>query len=118
MVTKGGMMNVQDVKYLLTAIARTLAVIKDFPVFEEVIEDDSYYTMSDLTIGDAIQALNEVVAGIENVNTPGDGFSDLYMTPELKAAISHLSNFGLSVVSTDRASRPSENNALELSKND
>ena len=41
-------MNVKDIQNLLTAISRTLAVIKDFPVFEEVVEDNSYYTMSDL----------------------------------------------------------------------
>lgn len=110
-------MNVEDVKDLLTAISRTLTAVKDFPVFEEVIEDGSYYTMSDLTMGDAIQALDEIVAGMENVNVPNDQFSDLYLTPELQAAIGHLNVFGLVIVRADKASRPRENNVLELSQN-
>lgn len=97
-------MNVQDIKRLLSAISRTLAVIKDFPVFEEVIEDDSYYTMSDLTVSDAIQALDEIVQGIENVSYP-DQFSDLYLTPDLEGAITSLSELGTSICA-DTASRP------------
>ncbi|MEG3899946.1 MULTISPECIES: hypothetical protein [unclassified Microcoleus] len=54
------MMTTKDIQALLIVISQTLAAIKEFPVFEEVIEDDSYYTMSGLTIGDAIQALDEV----------------------------------------------------------
>lgn len=106
-------MNVGDIKFLLGAISQTLGVIKDFPVFEEVIEDDSYYTMSDLTIGDAIKALDQVVQGIEDVNHP-DQFSDLYLTPELKGAIISLSELGKSIVDADTRARFSENNVLEL----
>lgn len=103
-------MNVGDIRFLLGAICRTLEAIKEFPVFEEVIEDSSYYTMSDLTMGDAIQALNEVVVGIENVND-FDQFSDLYLTSDLKEAITSLGELGMSVIRADGASRPSENKA-------
>lgn len=103
-------MKVEDIQDLLTAISRTLAVISKFPVFEEVIEDGSYYTTSDLTMGDAIQALNEVVQGIENVDAPYQ-FSDLYLTPDLKEAITYLSELGMSIIRADRASRPFENKA-------
>ena len=102
-------MNIKDIQDLLTAISQTLVVIKDFPVFEEVVENESYYTMSgDLTMGDAIQALEEIAAGIENVNDP-DQFSDLYLTPDLEGAITFLSELGMSIIRADRASRPSEN---------
>ena len=104
------MMNIGDIKFLLGAISRTLEVIKDFQVFEEVIEDDSYYTMTDLTIGDAIQALDEIVEGIENVND-FDQFSESYLTPDLEGAITHLSLLGEAIVRADRVSRPSENKA-------
>lgn len=103
-------MKVEDIQDLLTAISRTLTAISDFPVFEEVTEDGSYYTMSDLTMGDAIQALDEVVQGIENVNAP-DRFSDLYLTPDLEGAITSLSELGWAIISYDRASRPSEDKA-------
>jgi|GEM_PF-3475802 len=101
-------MNVKDIQDLLTAISRTLAVINEFPVFEEVIENDSYYTMSDLSMGDAIQALDEIGAGIENVNAP-DQFSDLYLIPELETALAILSERATSIIRADRASRPCEN---------
>ena len=109
-------MNVKDIQNLLTAISRTLAVIKEFPVFEEVIEDNSYYTMSDLTMSDAVQALDETIQGIENVNHP-DQFSDLYLIPELEAAIASLSELGISIICADRAIRPGKN-FLELSENE
>lgn len=100
-------MNVGNIKFLLGAICRTLEVIKDFPVFEEVIEDNSYYTMSDLTLGDAIQALDEIVQGIESVND-SDLLSDLCLTTDLREAIVSLSQLGISIVCND---------ALELSEN-
>lgn len=106
-------MKVEDIKDLLTAISQTLTAIKDFPVFEEVIEDGSYYTMSDLTLGDAIQAVNEVSCGIEAVNSP-DEFSDLYLTPNLKAAIISLSAVGTSIVRFDTTNRPSEMKAAAM----
>ena len=62
---------------------------------------------------DAVQALDEVVQGIENVNYL-DQFSDLYLIPELEAAITSLSELGMSIVRSDRASRPRENNVSEL----
>lgn len=105
-------MTTEDIQNLLAAISQTLATIRDFPVFEEVIEDGSYYTISDLTIGDAIQALNEVVQGMENVNAP-DEFSDLYLTSGLAGAIIFLSELGMAIVHADRASRP-ENNVNEI----
>lgn len=94
-------MNVEDVKCLLAAISQTLSALKEFPVFEEVIEDYSYYTMSDLTVSDAIQALDEIVQGIENVNAPDHQFSDLYLTPDLEGAITHLGELGMLIVHTD-----------------
>jgi len=95
-------MNVGDIKFLLGAISRTLEAIKDFQVFEEVIEEGSYYTMSDLTIGDAIQALDEVVAGIENIND-SDLHSDLHLTTDLREAITSLSQLGISIILADAA---------------
>lgn len=103
-------MTTEDIQKLLSAISRTLIAINDFPVFEEVIDDGSYYTMSDLTMGDAIQALNEVVGGIENVNAP-DQFSDSNLTPDLEGAITSLSELSMSIIRADRASRPCENKA-------
>ena len=108
-------MNVKDAQDLLTAISRILTAVKDFQVFEEVTEDSSYYTMSDLTIGDAIQALDEVVQGIENVNHP-DQFFDLYLTPDLEVAITSFGELGTSIIRADRASCPHENNVSELGK--
>ena len=95
-------MNIGDIKFLLGAISRTLEAIKDFPVFEEVVEEGSYYTMSDLTIGDAIQALNEVVTAIENLNDP-DLHSDLYLTTDLGEAITSLSQLSTSIILADAA---------------
>lgn len=112
-------MKVEDIKDLLTAISQTLAAIKDFPVFEEVIEDGSYYTMSDLTLGDAIQAVNEVSCGIEAINS-----SDLcltsFLTPNLKEAIISLNAVGTSIVRFDTTSRPSEMKvaAMEAARQD
>lgn len=100
-------MNVKNIKDLLAAISQTLASVESFPVFEEVVEDDSYYTMSDLTLGDAIQALDEIVQGIESVNVP-DQFSDLYLTADLREAIVSLSKLGMSIIC---------DNALEFNKN-
>lgn len=105
-------MTIKDIQALLAAISQTLAATRDFPVFEEVIEDGSYYTMSDLTIGDAIQALNEIIQGMENANSP-DQFSDLYLTPSLEAAITSLSELGMAIVRDDKASRPSEEAAQQ-----
>jgi|ERR671932_2280751 hypothetical protein len=101
-------MNVNDIKSLLASISQTLAAIKDFPVFEEVVEDGSYYTMSDLTLADAIQALDEVVQGIENANH-SDEFSDLYLTTDLKEAIASLSELGMSIVHADKQTALVEN---------
>lgn len=98
-------MKVEDVQNLLIGVSRLLTAINDFPVFEEVIEDGSYYTMSDLTMGDAIQALNEIVQGMENVNAP-DEFSDLYLTQDLEGAIVSLSELGAAIICADRRSRP------------
>lgn len=95
-------MKIEEVKDLLAAISRTLEAIKGFPVFEEVVDENSYYTMSDLTIGDAIQALDEVVVGIENINDP-DLHSDLCLTTDLGEAIASLSQIGTSVILADAA---------------
>jgi len=93
-------MNVENIKDLLTAVSGALTAIKDFPVFEEIIEDNSYYTMSDLALGDAVQALNEIIQGIENVNDL-DKFSDLYLTTDLREAIVSLSKLGMSIIRDD-----------------
>lgn len=108
-------MNIGDIKFLLGAISRTLGTIKEFPVLEDVIEDGSY----DLTIGDAIQALDEVVQGIENIND-SDLLPDLHLTPDLKEAIASLSELGTAIIQADTASRPCENKAaaIEVARQD
>ena len=59
------MINRQKVQNLLTIISATLSAVREHPVFEQAVECDSYYTMNDLTVSDAIQALNEIVDGME-----------------------------------------------------
>lgn len=100
-------MNIKDIQDLLISISQVLVATKDFPVFEEVTEDDSYYTSGgDLTVGDAIQALSAVAQGIENVNHPHQ-FSDLYLSSNLEAALISLGEVAASIIRYDRASRPS-----------
>ena len=62
-------MTAEEIQKLLASISQTLGAIKDFSVFEEITDRGSYYTMSDVGIGDAIQALDEIVCGMENVNS-------------------------------------------------
>jgi 3-dehydroquinate dehydratase len=100
-------MKVEDIQRLLTAVSECLRHMNDFPVFEEVIENNGYYTMSDLSLGDAIQTLNEIEQGLENVNDR-DQFPDLCLTPDLQTAIASLVELGAEIIRVDAASSSCE----------
>jgi hypothetical protein len=63
--------------------------------------------MTDLTMGDAIQALNEVSQGMEIVNDR-DQFSDLCLTPDLERAIASLATLGMSIILQVSSESPCE----------
>jgi CRISPR/Cas system-associated protein Cas7 (RAMP superfamily) len=63
------MIDRQKIQSLLTIISATLSVVREHPVFEQAVECDSYYTMNDWTLDEAIQALNEIVDGMECTNS-------------------------------------------------
>lgn len=107
------MMTAEDIQELLATISQALGAIKDFPVFEEITDRGSYYTMSDYTMSDAIQALNEIVCGMESVNSSEGGLlpSTILLTRELKESIKSLSEISAAILRADYASRPSEDKA-------
>lgn len=105
-------MTVEDIQDLLRGVSCVLTALRDFPVLEELTERDSYYTMTDLTVGDAIQAVDEIVEGLENVNAfEGDekDFPKSFLTNNLEQALLDLSELSAAIVRHNRMNRPSEN---------
>jgi CRISPR/Cas system-associated protein Cas7 (RAMP superfamily) len=83
----------QKIQSLLTVISATLSAVREHPVFEQAVECDSYYTMNDLTIGDAIQALNEIVDGMEYTNSSDIEVLEEISEGHLEECLKALSEF-------------------------
>ncbi|MCC3409377.1 MAG: hypothetical protein JGK17_28240 [Microcoleus sp. PH2017_10_PVI_O_A] len=58
----------QEIMDLLSNMSETLRAIKNSPAFLELTEHEDFSTYTDLSIGDAIQALDEIHHGADNVN--------------------------------------------------
>ena len=54
---------------LLCNMAQTLRAIRVSPAFLELTEHEEFFTDNDLFIGDAIQALNEILDGAKRVDS-------------------------------------------------
>lgn len=59
-------MTTEQIKQILVGTSVTLRMIAENSEYQKIIKSDSFTTSNDLTLSDAIQAINEVWDGIVN----------------------------------------------------
>ena len=57
-------MTTEQIKQILVGTSVTLRMIAENPEYQKIIKSETFNTSNDLTLSDAIQAINEVWDGI------------------------------------------------------
>lgn len=57
-------MKIEQIKTILRGTEETLRIISNSPEYQRIQQSEHFTTSNDLTLGDAIQALREVLDGI------------------------------------------------------
>ena len=59
-------MTTEQIKQILMGTSVTLRMIAENPEYQKIIKSETFNTSNDLTLSDAIQAINEIWDGIVN----------------------------------------------------
>lgn len=58
-------MSVEQIKLIIAGSVETLQLLQNQPEYQEIASSEKFVTQNELTLADAIQALNEVYDAIE-----------------------------------------------------